>query len=86
MGLETVELVITWERSFSISIPNSTAATLTTPTEAANAIDRLLAEEGRPLARAEIDRVIKATTLDIAGISESEYRLDGRFVEDFGLD
>ena len=86
MGLETVELVISWERSFLISIPNSIAATITTPAEATIAIERLLAEDGRSLARTEIDRVIKATTLDMAGIRESEYRLDGRFVQDFGLD
>lgn len=86
MGLESVELVTSWERAFSISIPNSIAATLTTPAEAAVAIGRLLAEDGRSLARIEIDQVIKATTLDLTGIREGDYRPDGRFVQDFGLD
>ncbi len=86
MGLETVELVVSWENAFAIAIPNSVAATLITPEAAAAAIERLLINEGRFLARSEIDHVIMQTTLEISGMKEMDYRVDGRFVQDFGLD
>ena len=85
MGLETVELVISWEQEFGISIPNKVAATLITPRHAGDAIERLLVSSGRAVERPAIDAVIKATTLDISGMDAAEYRIDGQFVEDFGM-
>lgn len=41
MGLDSVELVIAWEKEFSISIPNELAATLITPQIAAEAIEEI---------------------------------------------
>ena len=86
MGLETVELVMSWEQAFSISIPNDLAATLVTPEKAADAIEDLLVNEGRKVSRFEIEKIIKTTTLEITGMRESAFRPDGRFVQDFGLD
>jgi len=86
MGLDTVELVMTWEREFSLSIPNGVAETLVTPEHAAVAIGKLLEQAGRPMSHEEIHRIIKQATLDISGLREHQYRRDGEFVRDFGLD
>lgn len=86
MGLESVELVMEWEREFTIKIPNHMAATLETPELAANAIEDILASEGRSMDRASIERIIRKTTLDISGMEPGDYRPEGKFVQDFGLD
>lgn len=86
MGLETVELVIGWEREFSISIPASLAETLITPEDAARAVEMLLADEGRPLHRETIEKIIRTVTLEVSGIDESDYLPNLRFVQDFGMD
>lgn len=86
MGLESVELVMAWERSFAISIPNDRAATLVTPKLAAIAIAEILEATGRATPEEEIARVIKITTLEISGMPENKYQMDGHFVRDFGLD
>ena len=86
MGLDCVELVHTWEQEFSISIPNDAASKLVTPKLAAVAIEKILVNEGRPFGRKEIERVVKATTLEISGADAADYHADMEFVRDFGLD
>jgi hypothetical protein len=86
MGLDSVELVMKWEEAFSISIPDRVAGQIVTPAMAAEAIAKILEEEGLSMERDEIDRIIKLTTLDQLGITEKDYRIDARFVEDFGMD
>lgn len=86
MGLECVELVIAWEREFSISIPDGVAATLITPAHAAKAIEQILVSVGKPMEVSTIEEIIRTTTLDISGMKSAQYRQDGRFCEDFGID
>jgi hypothetical protein len=86
MGLECVELVIAWEREFSITIPDGIAATLITPAHAANAIEQILLSAGKPMELTAIEEIIRTTTLDISGMKPAHYRQDGRFCEDFGID
>lgn len=86
MGLDTVELVIRWEKAFAIDIPDAIAAGLTTPRQAADAIELLLASAGRPMPRHEIDAIVKETTLEISGVREDRYHPDVRFIQDLGLD
>jgi hypothetical protein len=86
MGLDSVELVVSWEKAFAISIPDEIAAKLVTPDAAVTAISGLLADDGRAMTVPEIEEIIKMTTLRVTGVGESGYRGDGRFVEDFGLD
>lgn len=86
MGLDTGQLVMTWEKEFVIRIPNETTATLVTPRRATEAIAEILRTAGKPLDRETIDEVIRTTTLDLSGMKAAEYRVDGRFVQDFGLD
>jgi hypothetical protein len=86
MGLETVELVISWEQEFGITIPNSVASTLITPAQASDAIECLLNSSGKPRDRSAIEAIVRTTTLEISGMNPDDYRIDGRFVQDFGLD
>lgn len=86
MGLDTVELVMCWEEEFSIRIPDADKQKLTTPREAGDLIERLILEDGRQLAREEIDQIVKLCTIENCGVAEEIYHLDGKFVEDFGLD
>lgn len=86
MGLETVELIVAWERAFGISIPDGTAAGLVTPEIAAKAICEILKAEGKSMSMPEIHRIIQETTLDITGLADGDYRVNQRFVEDRGMD
>lgn len=86
MGLDSVELVIAWEKEFSISIPNELAATLITPQIAAEAIEEILLSEGRAWDRELIERIIKETTLEISGLDPGDYDASSEFVRDMGLD
>lgn len=86
MGLDTVELLITWEKEFHISIPNVVVDKLITPTIAADATEEILIAEGRVLERRAIEDVIKATTLEISGLNPSRYDPSLEFVRDIGLD
>jgi len=76
---------MSWEEEFGIEISNRTVATLLTPMAAGDAIQHLLIVAGRPMDRAKIDAVIRSTTLEISGMSPEDYRVDGQFVQDFGL-
>ena len=86
MSLDTVELVIGYEDRFEISISNADAENLITPRHVGDLVERLLAEKGRTIPRTQIDQNIKEITIEQIGLSETDYRLDGRFVEDFGID
>lgn len=86
MGLETVELVIAWEKKFSISIPNELAATLITPRIAADAIEEILFNQGRAWDRESIEGIIKTTTLEVSGLDPADYHPCSEFVRDMGLD
>lgn len=86
MGLDMVELVISWEQAFGISIPDEACPKLRTPELAAIEISAILSGEGKHLPMSEVFRIIKETTLDISGLPEERYAVDLRFVEDFGLD
>lgn len=85
MGLETVELLISWEQEFDIAISDRAAATMFTPREAGDVIEQLLQSVGRPMDRSAIDRIIRSTTLEISGMNPDHYRPDGKFTEDFGM-
>lgn len=86
MGLETVELVMTWEETFGVRIPDDLACRLETPELATGAIMELLARDGRMLSRNEVADLVRESTLAIAGVDPADYRTDARFVADFGLD
>ncbi len=86
MGLDTVELVIRFEDSLGITIPNSAAEQMRTP---ANVIDFSMSElqkQGIAPVRKHVAEIVRLLTLDQSGLSPKKYREDSRFVEDFGMD
>lgn len=86
MGLDCVELVVLWEKAFSISIPNELAAMLTTPRLAADAIEEILVRQGRAMDRKTIEETIKTCTLEVSGLDSSSYDPSLEFVRDMGMD
>ncbi len=86
MGLDSVELLIAWEKEFSISIPNELAATLITPRLATDAIEQILLSQGRASDRELIERIVRETTLEVSGLDPGDYDASSEFVRDMGLD
>ena len=89
MGLDTVELVIAWEKEFGINIPNDVSATLETPGKAIDWIsDTLNAQSGGQSAetwtRDRVREAVRRLTKDQSGLEE--FSDDDEFVRDMGLD
>ncbi len=86
MGLDTVELILAFEKEFEIEIENSQAVTLRTPGQAIEWIALELETLGRPLPKEVIAFAVKTITLRLSGVAERFYREDARFVDDFCMD
>ena len=86
MGLDTVEYVLAIEAAFDVSIPDSESAIFITPRDIGDFVERELGVKHRHLERSEIDEIIKQITMDELGVSPQEYRIDSRFIEDFGIE
>ena len=89
MGLDTVELVIAWEKEFGINIPNDVAATLETPGKAIDWIFATLnaqsgAQSAHTWTRDRVREVVRRLTKDQSGLEE--FSDDDEFVRDMGLD
>ena len=86
MGLDSVELIIRFEESLGITIPNSAAERLQTP---ANVIDFAMNElqrHGHAPMRYHVAEIVRLVTIDQIGINPEQYRENARFIEDFGID
>ncbi len=86
MSLDTVELIMSVEGEFEISISNELAAKITTPRELCEVVSLLRQNKDLPVDGEAIQTGIKALVFEISGITDKQYSLDGKFVEDFGLD
>ena len=89
MGLDSVELVMAWEKEFGIVIPDDVAATLETPRLAIDSIfDSLLgtrvANTGRLWTRDDVRNVLRRITSEQIGVSDFDD--DDEFVRDLGID
>lgn len=86
MGLDSVELVMDFEKEFDIEIPNATAEAMTTPRHVR---DFVLSEYARLGRQADFedgfDR-IQAITARITALKPEKIGLDSHFVEDLGID
>ncbi|HEX8370530.1 MAG TPA: hypothetical protein VF604_18435 [Pyrinomonadaceae bacterium] len=84
MGLDIVETVMRIEVEFEITIPNETAATLSTPRKV---IDYLMTRS-KISEKCSRDYVAAVWLIleDEAGIKREDYTEDSRFVEDMGMD
>jgi acyl carrier protein len=86
MGLDTVELVMAFEESFGIKIPNAAAETLLTPGDVIDHVIAQLQARGENPDREAVAGTVRTCVLDQLGISPKRYQEDARFVEDFGAD
>jgi len=86
MGLDTVELIIAFEKEFDLEIDHSEASILQTPGRVIDWVERELRRLGRPMPRDNIAESVKRVTLSQSGVSERFYREDARFVGDFCMD
>jgi hypothetical protein len=86
MGLDIVNLFITFEKEFDLEIPNSEAAYLTTPGKVIDWVFLQLETLGRPVPREHIAQAVKRITLEHSSIPERIYREEARFVNDFCMD
>jgi len=89
MGLDIVELVISWEEEFGIDIPNGVAATLETPGKAIDWIYETLntrtATESSPIwTHDQVKQVVRRLIMEQTGVKE--FSDEDEFVRDLGLD
>ena len=86
MGLDTVELIMDFEKAFGIDIPNEAAAEMITPRHVR---DFVVAEYARHDRHAEPDDIfqkIREMTVVRANVKPEQVTLDTSFVHDLGLD
>jgi acyl carrier protein len=86
MGLDTVELVMSFEETFGIDIPNVVAETLETPRHVRDYVLAEYRRQGKPADSAAIFEKIRDITCEIANVRREDVTLDTTFVHDFGLD
>ena len=86
MGLDTVELVLSFEEAFGIEFSDADAELLTTPAKLIDCVMKKLAEKGELPRRDAVALIVRMRTIEQLGISPERYWEDARFVEDFGAD
>lgn len=86
MGLDGVELVMAYEESLGIEIPDAVSERLFTPRDVIDFAMQHLQEQGKQPVRAEVAETIRLVTIDSTGLDPENYREDARFIEDFGID
>jgi len=92
MGLDTVDLVVTIEKTFHISIPNPEAAKIITVGDIHEIVWKHLSakpaylQREKPITRKEIEQAINELISDFAGIKLHEITPEKSITSDLGLD
>jgi hypothetical protein len=86
MGLDSVELIIRFEESLGITIPNASAEQLQTPADVIDFAMSELQRLGHTPMRYHVAEIVRLVTVDSVGINPKQYRESARFIEDFGID
>ena len=92
MGLDTVELIVTIEKTFHISIPNAEAAELTTVGRIHDAVWKHLSskpaylQREKSITRKEIEQAINELIAGFAGFELHEITPEKSITSDLGLD
>ncbi|MDO8348744.1 MAG: hypothetical protein Q7T30_00790 [Planctomycetota bacterium] len=86
MGLDSVELVMEWERFFEISFTDEDASQIHTVGDATDFVTRTLAELGRPRPREVVFEQVCAITCVQCGTTRDQLTESTSFVHDLGID
>jgi acyl carrier protein len=86
MGLDSVELVMDFEKAFEIEIPDSIATHMRTPRDVQKFVLEEYARLGRAADAEAVFRKIQELTKRITNIDTEKIGLDSDFVNDLGLD
>lgn len=85
MGLDTVELVMRFEKEFGIAIPDDIATELTTPRKVTDYVLFQLTYNGQKgWTREKVAQMVREIIIDETGITH--FTEDSRFVQDMHLD
>jgi acyl carrier protein len=86
MGLDTVELVMSAEKHFGITIPDELAAKVYTVEDFAKLLYELLFQAGKPMPYDEVLLQIRKLTSEHTGIPIVRIVPEASFTKDLGLD
>jgi acyl carrier protein len=86
MGLDTVELVMSFEEEFEIDIPDEIAQDLITVGAVVDYISAELVRRGRPRDPLDIFLRVRKRTVDVAGVDPRTITRSTKFVDDLNLD
>jgi acyl carrier protein len=85
MGLDTVELVMAFEKAFGIRIEDADAEKMRTPGDVTDYVLSKLPGDTSWDSKSVLER-IKDISVEQLGVSRNEVVRDARFVEDLGAD
>lgn len=86
MGLDTVELIVSTEKHFNISIPDPEAATLQTVQDIADCVYSKLQTTPETWRKKDVEKAVIDIVSECSGIPADEIRLEHRMTSDLGLD
>ena len=86
MGLDLVELVLAFEDSFRLEIPDGIAEKLVTPGDVIAFIESQIRQRPGDPIRPLVAEIVRLLTTRHLGVKPKNYREDARFVQDFGAD
>lgn len=85
MGLDTIELVLSAERHFDVSVPDERAEKTITVAQFAQLLYELRSQTGRPLAYELVLLELRQLVAKQFGIPIERVLADAEFVKDLGL-
>jgi len=86
MGLDTVEIVMDFEKEFEIEISDDAAGKMMTLRDVRDFVLMEYQRLGRPANPDEIFHRIRTVTANFTTIKPEKIGLDARFIDDLGLD
>jgi acyl carrier protein len=84
MGLDTVELVMSFEEEFDIDIPNEIAEKLVTVGDVVDYVSAQLARRGEKVNPTDVYFRVRGRTVDILGVDPNKITRSSRFIDDLG--
>ena len=86
MGMDTVEIVVDFEKEFKIEISDDAAVKMVTLRDVREFVLAEYQRLGRPVDPDEIFQRIRAVTANFTTVKLEKIGLDTRFIDDLGLD